>query len=393
MKDFIVTEIEFDENKYMAAAFFEDMRLSMLKLAARDDESLIGRIYLGHIDSYADNIGGAFVAFGKDKCFLSKYKKGSCDPGRIPVQIIRDASGKKAAAGTMKLKVSGRYAVLSEGDGSLSFSRKLSSEQKDLLRKWMRDVDRTGYSVLLRTNSAGTEKAEVLREVEELKARWQKLAHDIAHAKAGSLLYRPDPFYIEMLRDLTVTPDTLYSDIPRIAEELESCRPFLQDSDNSNEIYYGNRTLPLRTVYNLTGEVRKLTAKNVWLRSGAYLVIEKTEAFTSVDVNTGKCERGRHASETYRRINHEAAEEVIRQIILRNLSGMILVDFINMENPDHKEELVNVARKLARRDPLRMEVVDLTPLGIMEIIRQKTERPLSEILGITRAASTNSDTE
>ena len=393
MKDYIVTEIEFDENKYLAAAFFEDMRLSMLKLAARDDESLIGRIYLGHIDSYADNIGGAFVAFGKDKCFLSKYKKGSCDPGRIPVQIIRDASGKKAAAGTTKLKLSGRYAVLSEGDGSLSFSRKLSSEQKDLLRKWMRDVDRTGYSVLLRTNSAGTEKAEVLREVEELKARWQKLAHDIAHAKAGSLLYRPDPFYIEMLRDLTVKPDRLYSDIPRIAEELESCRPFLQDSDNSNEIYYGNRTLPLRTVYNLTGEVRKLTAKNVWLRSGAYLVIEKTEAFTSVDVNTGKCERGRHASETYRRINHEAAEEVIRQIILRNLSGMILVDFINMENPDHKEELVNVARKLARRDPLRMEVVDLTPLGIMEIIRQKTERPLSEILGITRAASTNSDTE
>ena len=393
MKDYIVTEIEFDENKYLAAAFFEDMRLSMLKLAARDDESLIGRIYLGHIDSYADNIGGAFVAFGKDKCFLSKYKKGSCDPGRIPVQIIRDASGKKAAAGTMKLKLSGRYAVLSEGDGSLSFSRKLSSEQKDLLRKWMRDVDRTGYSVLLRTNSAGTEKAEVLREVEELKARWRKLAHDIAHAKAGSLLYRPDPFYIEMLRDLTVKPDRLYSDIPRIAEELESCRPFLQDSDNSNEIYYGNRTLPLRTVYNLTGEVRKLTAKNVWLRSGAYLVIEKTEAFTSVDVNTGKCERGRHASETYRRINHEAAEEVIRQIILRNLSGMILVDFINMENPDHKEELVNVARKLARRDPLRMEVVDLTPLGIMEIIRQKTERPLSEILGITRAASTNSDTE
>ena len=393
MKDYIVTEIEFDENKYLAAAFFEDMRLSMLKLAARDDESLIGRIYLGHIDSYADNIGGAFVAFGKDKCFLSKYKKGSCDPGRIPVQIIRDASGKKAAAGTMKLKLSGRYAVLSEGDGSLSFSRKLSSEQKDLLRKWMRDVDRTGYSVLVRTNSAGTEKAEVLREVEELKARWQKLAHDIAHAKAGSLLYRPDPFYIEMLRDLTVKPDRLYSDIPRIAEELESCRPFLQDSDNSNEIYYGNRTLPLRTVYNLTGEVRKLTAKNVWLRSGAYLVIEKTEAFTSVDVNTGKCERGRHASETYRRINHEAAEEVIRQIILRNLSGMILVDFINMENPDHKEELVNVARKLARRDPLRMEVVDLTPLGIMEIIRQKTERPLSEILGITRAASTNSDTE
>ena len=387
MNDYIVTEIEFDENKYLAAAFFEDMRLSMLKLAARDDESLIGRIYLGHIDSYADNIGGAFVAFGKDKCFLSKYKKGSCDPGRIPVQIIRDASGKKAASATMKIKLSGRYAVVSEGDGSLSFSRKLSDDRKDLLRKWMRDVDRTGYSVLLRTNAAGAEKADILREVNELKDRWEKLVHDIAYAKAGSLLYRPDSFYIEMLRDLTVKPDRLLSDIPRIAEELSPLRQYCEDPDLSYDIYYGNRTLPLRTVYNLTGDVRKLTSKNVWLKSGAYLVIEKTEAFTSVDVNTGKCELGRHASETYRRINHEAAEEVIRQIILRNLSGMILVDFINMENPDHKEELVNVAKKLARRDPLRMEIVDLTPLGIMEIIRQKTERPLSEILGITRAVS------
>lgn len=390
MNDYIVTEIEFDGNKYLAAALYEDLRLSTLKIAARDDESLIGRIYLGHIDSYADNIGGAFVAFGKDKCFLSKYKKGSCDPGRIPVQIIRDASGKKAAAATMKLKLSGRFAVLSEGAGSLSFSRKLSSEQKDLLRKWMRDVDRTGYSILLRTNSAEAEKADILLEIEELKARWQKLVHDIACSKAGSLLYKPDSFYIEMLRDLTVKPDRLFSDIPRIAEELSALRPYCQDPDLSYEIYYGNRTLPLGTVYNLTGDVRKLTSKNVWLKSGAYLVIEKTEAFTSVDVNTGKCERGRHASETYRRINHEAAEEVIRQIILRNLSGMILVDFINMENPDHKEELVNVTRKLARRDPLRMEIVDLTPLGIMEIIRRKAERPLSEILGITRAASDNS---
>ncbi len=390
MNDYLVTEIEFDENKYLAAAYFEDMRLSMLKLAARGDESLIGRIYLGHIDSYADNIGGAFVAFGKDKCFLSKYKKGICDPGRIPVQIIRDASGKKAAAATLKLKLSGRYAVISDGDGSLSFSRKLSSEQKDLLRKWVRDVDRSGYSVLLRTNSAEAQKSEIIREIEELKERWQKLVHDAAYAKAGSLLYKPNPFYIEMLRDLAVKPDRLFSDIPRIAKELESCRPYCQDPDLEYDTYYGKKTLPLRTVYNLTQEVRRLTSKNVWLKSGAYLVIEKTEAFTSIDVNTGKCERGRHASETYRRINHEAAEEVIRQIILRNLSGMILVDFINMENPDHKEELVNVAKKLARRDPLRMEIVDLTPLGIMEIIRQKTERPLSEILGITRAVSNDS---
>lgn len=387
MNDYIVTEIEFDGRKYLAAALFEDMHLTALKLYPREEESLIGRIYLGHIDSYAENIGGAFVAFGKEKCFLSKYKKGSCDPGRIPVQIIKDASGNKVAAATMKLKLSGRYVVFSAGDGNLSFSRKLTVEQKDLLRKWLRDTDISDCSVLLRTNAAGATKADILSEIEELRGRWQKLMHDIAYAKAGSLLYRPDPFYIEMLRDLYTKPDRLLTDIPRIAGELTACRAFCADPGLDYDILYDKRTLPLKTVYNLTQEVRRLTARNVWLKSGAYLIIEKTEAFTSIDVNTGKCEKGRRASETYRRINHEAAEEVIRQIILRNLSGMILIDFINMENPDHKEELVNVARKLARRDPLKMEIVDLTPLGIMEIIRQKAERPLAEKLGMARSST------
>ena len=391
MNDYIVTEIEFDDRKYLAAALFEDMHLTALKLYPREEESLIGRIYLGHIDSYAENIGGAFVAFGKEKCFLSKYKKGSCDPGRIPVQIIKDASGNKVAAATMKLKLSGRYVVFSAGDGNLSFSRKLTLEQKDLLRKWLRDTDISGCSILLRTNAKGATKADILSEIEELRGRWQTLMHDISYAKAGSLLYRPDPFYIEMLRDLYTKPDRLLTDIPRIAGELTACRAFCADPGLDYDILYDKRTLPLKTVYNLTQEVRRLTARNVWLKSGAYLIIEKTEAFTSIDVNTGKCEKGRRASETYRRINHEAAEEIIRQIILRNLSGMILIDFINMENPDHKEELVNVARKLARRDPLKMEVVDLTPLGIMEIIRQKAERSLSEILGIVRQTGEISD--
>ena len=384
MNDYIVTEIEFDERKFLAAALFEDMKLSELRLEERGEESLIGRIYLSHIDSYADNIGGAFAAFGKEKCFLAKYVKGSCDPGRLPVQITKDASGKKAACATTNLKLEGRLVVLSSGTGKLAFSRKLSEEQKELLRKWMKDVDINGYFLLLRTNAGEAEKAEIVREVAELKDRWQRLMHDIAYAQGGSLLYRPDPFYIEMLRDLTVKPDRMFSDIPRIAEELAAKRSYLaSDADPSADIFYDQRTISLRALYNLTQEIKKLTARNVWLKSGAYLVIEKTEAFTSIDVNTGKCERGKKASETYRRINHEAAEEVIRQITLRNLSGMILVDFINMENPDHKEELVQVARKIARRDRLRMEIVDLTPLGIMEIIRKKAERPLAEILHLT----------
>ena len=184
MNDYIVTEIEFDDRTYLAAALVEDMHLTALKLYPREEESLIGRIYLGHIDSYAENIGGAFVAFGKEKCFLSKYKKGSCDPGRIPVHIIKDASGNKVAAATMKLKLSGRYVVFSAGDGNLSFSRKLTVEQKDLLRKWLRDTDISDCSVLLRTNAAGaTKAAAAVATVPGWKARtWGKRSAPITAA-------------------------------------------------------------------------------------------------------------------------------------------------------------------------------------------------------------------
>ena len=133
-------------------------------------------------------------------------------------------------------------------------------------------------------------------------------------------------------------------------------------------------------LYELGRDIDRLLAKKVWLKSGAYLVIEKTEAFVSIDVNSGRFEKGKIAEETYRKINLEAAEEIVTQVILRNLSGMILVDFIKLSNPDHREELVNVMRKHAKRDRLSMDVVDLTPLGIMEIVREKREKPLPEIL-------------
>jgi ribonuclease G len=111
-------------------------------------------------------------------------------------------------------------------------------------------------------------------------------------------------------------------------------------------------------------------------------VIEQTEAFVSIDVNTGRCTKGRIPEETYRKVNLEAAAEIARQLALRNLSGIILVDFIKLENEDHRDELIHVMQKLVKKDQVRTEAVDLTPLGIMEIVRHKVRKPLAEILGV-----------
>lgn len=121
-----------------------------------------------------------------------------------------------------------------------------------------------------------------------------------------------------------------------------------------------------------------ITKEKVWLNSGGFLVIQQTEAFVSIDVNSGKYTGKKKAEETYRKINLEAAKEISRQLRLRNLSGIILIDFINMENPDHQDELFHVLQKFLRKDPIRCKAVDITPLHILEMTRKKVRRPIIE---------------
>jgi ribonuclease G len=151
-------------------------------------------------------------------------------------------------------------------------------------------------------------------------------------------------------------------------------------TDDMNPCLIRPGTLTLAQLFNLEHDLDRLSQKIVWLKSGAYLVIERTEAFVIIDINTGRCTRGKIPEETYRKINLEAGEEILRQLRLRELSGMILIDFINLESEDHREELVNVMKKRARKEHRKTEVIDLTKLGILEMVREKKGKPLDEIL-------------
>ena len=126
--------------------------------------------------------------------------------------------------------------------------------------------------------------------------------------------------------------------------------------------------------------MEEIRHEKVWLKSGGFLVIQQTEAFVSIDVNSGKFTGRKKMQETYRKINLEAAGEIARQLQLRNLSGLILIDFINMENPDHQDELFHVLQKHLRRDPVKAKAVDITPLHILEMTRKKVRKPVIEEL-------------
>ena len=141
---------------------------------------------------------------------------------------------------------------------------------------------------------------------------------------------------------------------------------------------YQDTLLSLSSLYSLEKKLENAFSSHVWLKSGGFLVIEPTEALTVIDVNSGKYEAGRNANETYRKINLEAGEEVARQLRLRNLSGIIIVDFINMRSGQYRQELLHYMRELTAKDRISTRIIDITPLGLMEITRKKINKPLRE---------------
>ena len=379
MNDFIVTDIERDGKQYLAAACYKERVLTELTVRLRRQGSQVGKIYVGYVESTVKNIGGAFIRISKDfKCFLPNYRQflsTGGNPGHMLVMVTKDASGVKEAVCSTVLEIAGRYSVLSNGKTSLSISRKVPEEERAVLKKWVNPHEYPNCHILLRTNAATADKKSVISEITELRSKLEDVFRQAETAKAGTCLYAPPSFYMTMLRDLYEKPDRIITNIPAIAEELGQKMPGVDYRPDSSG------SLTLSQLYNLNHDLDKLLQKVVWLKSGAYLVIERAEAFVIIDVNSGRCGKGKNPEETYRKINLEAGEEVLRQLRLRELSGMILIDFISLESEDRQSELVNVMKKLSRKEHRRTEVMDLTKLGILEMVREKKEKPLEEILG------------
>ena len=403
MREYLVCKIQYRDRDFIAAALYEDRKLVFLRMEPDGEPSLVGNVYRGVVDSVSRNIGGAFVDIGeRTLCFLplKRHSHVQASSG-ILVQVVKDASGRKEPVLTDNIRISGKYAVLSMQASPAAYSTKLTPEEKRVLCKWMEDAGRpdgTGslpedaggrslpYGVIVRTNASRARKPDFLDEIGSMAGQMDAIRSSYAKAKKGELLWKPEPFYVQALRDLYEAPDRCFTDIPSVAGELShfTDQPAGTEYPEDGAIYRAEagKAFSLPELYGLPHELDRLTQKIVWLKSGAFLVIEQTEAFVSIDVNTGRCTKGRIPEETYRKVNLEAAAEIARQLALRNLSGMILVDFIKLENEDHKDELIHVMQKLVRKDQVRTEAVDLTPLGIMEIVRHKVRKPLAEVLGV-----------
>ncbi len=369
--------------------------------------SKIGAVYMGKIKNAAKNINAFFVEIADGElCFLPAgearnpflvnraYDGRLLEGDELLVQVIQDAQKTKQAAVSAKINLSNGIVAVSLGISRIGFSEKLDREEKARLKGWLVEdglCDQRGcvpvwdcaalgglpLGLVVRTQAACCKREEFLgacrRQLEELVSLLQQARH-----RTCCSCIREAPSMVLAVLDQMVYPEEyaeIVTDDRNIYAQLAPyCREHLPDKGVR---LYEDDDFPLSRLYSLEHKMKEALDTRVWLDSGAYLIIEATEAMTVIDVNSGKYEAKKTASEeVYRRVNREAAAEIARQLRLRNLSGIIVVDFINMESGE--QELLEFLQKLVKRDKMKTRVVDITPLGLVEITRKKGYRPLRE---------------
>lgn len=383
-----------------------------------DTESALSNIYIGKIKNIAKNISAAFVEIAPGSvCYLPledmKHpvytKKGT---SKLPqagdellVQVSREGIKTKLPSVTTNITLHGKYALLTTGNRQTSVSSKLPQNEKERLLELIKKIeiqspnlfaDRISnhidsqepvimkkevrpYGWLLRTNAGAASEELLTADIQRLQLQYETLMQQAMYRTCFSCLLKTPSSYLNRLSNLYNSEEIqILTDDEKLYEEIKEYLQNYQPEDMSRLSLYKDDLLPMKKLYSLEHQLEQALSERVWLNSGGYLVIQPTEALTVIDVNTGKFEGGKKKEAAFLKINLEAAKEIARQIRLRNMSGIIIVDFINMEAEESKRQLLTSLDQLLRQDPIRTVLIDMTKLSLVEITRMKREKPLAE---------------
>lgn len=387
MKQFVFTEW----NKKKFGILFEDGKA--MEIRCYEADSILGNVYRARVSNLSPNINAAFVDIKKgESCYLSmddyhgeKLKVGDL----VTVQVVRDKIKTKRYAVTTDISLQGDYAVTTLFAPVGVSSKITDSARKKELKTLMQNlliaeqdaqfylaegnvaeierIKKLTFGGIIRTQAEHAEDAAITREIEGQARLLYSIMKKSEYATQYTCLYHTEVEYIKDIRRMHALQDVeIVTDIPEVTEAISEI-----------PLYTDEYTLTLR--YSLASLLEKTLSKRAYLKSGAYLVIEPTEAMTVIDVNSGKSIKGKNAEEQFLKINIEAAKEIARQLRLRNISGIVMIDFINMKEESHNHELMKNLAEYVRTDPVRTTVVDMTKLGLVELTRQKGKRALHEV--------------
>ncbi|WP_376695066.1 ribonuclease G [Wenzhouxiangella sp. EGI_FJ10305] len=402
MSDEILINVSPTERR---VAVVESGLLQELYLERSGEASYVGNIYMGRIERVLPGMQAAFVNIGLERtAFLHASdmvprqsepdENGETRPTplitelvnqgqKLLVQVIKDPLGTKGARLTTQLSIPSRYLVLLPGVTSLGVSVRIEAEiERERLRGLLRELtgEEPEHGFIIRTNAEGAEADALARDLKYVRRLWPRIEADADQASAGQLVYEDLSLPYRSLRDL------MHAGIEKVRiDEQETFQralrfagEFFPEWADRIEFYDGEG--PLFDLYGVETEIERALDRSTPLKSGGHLTIDQTEAMTTVDVNTGSYLGYRNLEETIYKTNLEAAQAIARQLRLRNLGGIIIIDFIDMTEDDHKRQVLRTLQRALSRDHARTTVSEISPLGLVEMTRKRTTESLEHRL-------------
>lgn len=395
----ILVSVQDDETR---VAILEGRRLAEFYAERKEQHSIVGNIYVGKVQNVLPGMEAAFIDIGEGRnAFLSvedatpvsefveeeqpaapvpKKKKGLGirKNQAILVQVTRAPSGSKGARLTTQVAIPSRYLVLVPRRDFVGISHRIIDKERERLAKVAQEIKPPKTGLIVRTEAKGEGKLTLLGDLQYLTGLWQRIQNDAKKSNPGSIIYREMDLGLRTIRDVLSTD---YKNVlvdnrakyKEIVSYLSDVEPRLAGS-----VHFYRRRETFFKKHRVDEQIRDALKPKIWLKSGGYIVIEDTEALTSIDVNTGRYVGRTSLEKTIFKTNLEATAEIGRQIRLRDIGGLIVIDFINMDDPKNRDMVLKAFQEALEQDRAKTEVVELSRLGLIEMTRKSFTRGLLE---------------
>jgi len=384
-------------------AILENGVLQELYIERIKSKGLVGNVYIGKVVRVLPGMDAAFIDIGLERAaFLhasdieKKFDETDMEAPsyrsisqlvhegkQLLVQVVKDPMGTKGARLTTNITIPSRYLVFLPGSETIGVSSKIEDEEarkrlKDMLKEHDDLIGGAGY--ILRTAAELSTPESLRRDIKFLNKLWSAIEEQKKTAQPGDVVHKDLPLHLRVLRDM------VDDDLEKIRiDSRENCKrmnefaaKYVSEMNATIEHYPGER--PIFDLYGVEDEIQKALERKVQLKSGGYLILDQTEAMTTIDVNTGAFVGHRNLEETIFKTNLEAAQAIVRQLRLRNLGGIIIIDFIDMQEEEHKRQVMRALNKCLDRDHVKTNVCEVSALGLVEMTRKRTRESLEHVL-------------
>ncbi|MDF2590097.1 MAG: hypothetical protein K0S41_3938, partial [Anaerocolumna sp.] len=386
------------QDNRIISSIYEGNEMVQVNIDYAGKKSILGNIYIGKVKNIVKNINAAFVEISDGRmCYLSleenlypifvnaKKTDKIVIGDEILVQVSKEDIKTKAPAVTTNLNFTGKYIVLVHGKSAVGVSSKIQDDaERKRLKGLMKDYLQESYGFIVRTNAVNVTEEQLQAELQILKKCYDEIKEFGIHKTKFTLLYETPPGYLCDIRDgFADSIDEIITDDTIIYNEMKQYLSDYQKEDLHKLHLYEDKLISLNNLYSVNTKLENALREKVWLKSGGTIIIQPTEALTVIDINTGKAISGKKkAQETFFKINMEAAHEIAKQVRLRNISGIIIIDFIDMDAQSDKAALMKELDGLFRKDPIKTTLVDMTALNLVEVTRKKVRKPIHEQIKI-----------